>query len=85
MEGYPQLKGTLKKAGWLKFIKKFNGHHKEVTKTFARSFDGVEVEIGDIRFLVTESSTAATTELPKNGERWFKNKEFDDEAWKVIL
>lgn len=50
MEGYSQLKKTLKKASWLKFIKKFNGHHKEVTKTFARSFDGVEVEIGDIRF-----------------------------------
>lgn len=80
MEGYPQLKGTLKKAGWLNFIMKFNGHHKEVTKTFARSFDGVEVEIGDIRFSVTESSISAATKLPKDGEMWFKNKEFNDEA-----
>jgi len=27
---------------------KFDGFNKEVTKSFARDFDGVEVEIGDI-------------------------------------
>ena len=26
-------------------IEKFNGFHREVTKTFARSFNGIEVEI----------------------------------------
>jgi len=40
MEGYPRLKGMLQKDGWLKFIKKFDGFHKEITKSFARSFDG---------------------------------------------
>lgn len=34
---------------------------------------------------MNESFIAATIELPKYGERWFENKEFNDEAWKVIL
>ena len=35
MEGYPQLKEMLKKAGWLNFIEKSDGYHKEITKYFA--------------------------------------------------
>ena len=71
MEGYPQLKGMLQKAGWLNFIEKFDGYHKEFTKSFARSFDGTEVEIGDIKFAVTKSFIVEATELPRQGERWF--------------
>ena len=85
MEGYPQLKGMLQKVGWLCFIEKFNGYHKEITKSFSRSFDGMEVEIGDIKFSVTESFITEETKLPKLGERWFKNKKFHDESWKAIL
>jgi len=85
MEGYPQLKGMLQKAGWLSFIVKFNGYHKKITKSFARSFDGMDVEIGDIQFAVTESFIAKATKFPRLEESWLKNKEFHDESWKVIL
>lgn len=64
MEGYPQLKSILRKALWLQFIHKFRGYNKEVTKTFAGSFNGMEVEVGDLKFSVTEASIAAATELP---------------------
>ena len=85
MEGYPQLKEMLQKAGWLNFIEKFYGYHKEITKYFSRSFDGTKVEIGDIKFAVTKSYIAEATKLPRLGERWFQNKEFHSESWKVIL
>ena len=52
MEGYPQLKWMLQKARWLNFIEKLDGYHKEITKSFASSFDGTEVEIGDIKFAI---------------------------------
>lgn len=80
-----QVKNILKKARWLRFIKKIRGYNKEITKAFARSFNGLEVEIGDLEFTVTEASIAAATELPQEGERWFKNKSFDEKAWRVIL
>ena len=61
MEGYLQVKDILKKAKWLRFIQKFKSYNKEVTKSFVRSFNGLEVEIGDLKFTVTEASIEATT------------------------
>lgn len=75
----------LQKDRWLKFIEKFDGFHKEITKSFARSFYGTKVEIRDIKFAVTNSFITEATEIPRHGEIWFKNKEFHSESWKVIL
>ena len=85
IEGYPQAKEILGKEKWLRFIQKFRGYHKEVTKAFARSFDGSEAEIGDLKFAVNEATIATTTELLQEGERSFKNKSISDEAWRTIL
>lgn len=74
MEGYPQLKNILRKARWLQFIQKFRGYNKEVTKIFARSFNGVELKVGDLKFSVTEASIAAATELPLEGDGGSKTK-----------
>jgi len=78
LEGYPQAKDLLKRSKWLRFIQKFKGYNKEVTKAFARSFDGQMVEIGDLKLTVTETTVAAATGLPQEGERWFKNKSVDE-------
>ena len=75
----------LQQIGWLQFLEKFNGCHNEVTKTFARSFQGTEVEIGDVKFTVSEVFIAEATGLSRNGERWFKNREFHNDSWKQIL
>lgn len=64
LEGYPQVKYLLKKAKWLRFIQKFKGHNKEVTKAFARSFNDQVVEIGDLKFTVTKASIVAAIDLP---------------------
>ena len=69
----------------MQFIQKFKGHTKEVTKTFARPFNGMEVEVGDIKFSVMEASIAAAMEIPQEEERWFKNKEFDERVWRIIF
>lgn len=75
----------MKKARWLKFIQKFRGYNKEVTKSFARSFNGQTAEVGDLKFTVTEATIAAATSLPQEGERWFKNRGVEDQIWKTIL
>ena len=85
LEGYPQSREMLQQVGWLQFLEKFNGFHKEVTKTFARSFKGTEVEVGDIKLTVTEVFIAEATGFLRHGERWFKNREFHNESWKKIL
>ena len=57
----------------------------EVTKTFGRSFDGTEAEIGDIKLTITNSMITTSIEQPRSGEKWFKNRGIDGEDWKVFL
>jgi len=85
LEGYLQTRELLQRRQRLQFIEKFSGFHKEVTKTFARSFDGMEAEIGDIKLTVTESMIVEATSLSRHGEKWFKNKGIDSEDWRVFL
>ena len=85
MEGYPQARELLQKAHWLEFMEKFDGFHKEVTKTFARVFYCIEVEIGDIKFTLTESLIEESTGLPRIGEKWFKNRGIKGYDWRVFL
>lgn len=85
LEGYPKTKELLQKVQWLNFIEKFDGFHKEATKNFAQSFDGTEVEIGNVKFVVIESLIAEATEFPRTGEKWFKNRGIKGEDWKGFL
>lgn len=85
LSGYPQTRELLQRKQLLQFIEKFNGFHKEVTKTFAHSFDGMEAEIGNIKITIMESMIAEATEFPRHGEKWFKNRGIDSEGWKVFL
>ena len=56
-----------------------------MTKAFAWSFNGNTVEVGDLQFTITESTLATATDLPQKGERWFKNRKFEDQEWKNML
>lgn len=85
MEGYPHTKELLHKAQWSYFIEKFDGFHREVKNTFARSFDGIEVEIGDVKFIVRESLIGEATRLLRPGEKRFKNRGIKGEGWKLLL
>lgn len=85
LKGYPQAKDFLRKAKWLRFIQKFKGYNREVTKAFARSFDGQMVEIGYLKLTVTETTVATATGLPQEGERWFKNENVDEQARRIMV
>lgn len=59
-------------------MEKFDGFHKEVTKSFAKAFDGAKVEIGDIKFRVTKSFVAKATRFPQIGENGLGTKVLRD-------
>jgi len=49
-----------------------------VSKDFSRAFDGVEVEIGEIKLILIESIMEEATKFPRNGESWFKNRKIKE-------
>jgi len=85
LEGYPQFKQMLQQARCLEFVEKFDGHEKEVTKSFAKAYDRIEAEIGDVNLVLTESFVAEVAGLPRIGESWFNNGKIEEREWRVFL
>ena len=50
----------------MSFLQKFQGCDSEVTKKFARSFDGVEAHIGDVQLVLTESFIVEATRISRD-------------------
>ena len=59
-------------AGWYNFVTKFSGENYGVSRTFSLSFNGVQVQLGYLRFEVTKQSIAEAHPLPQTGECWYK-------------
>ena len=62
-------------ARWYDFVTKLNGENYGVSRTFTLSFDGVQVQLGDLKFEVTEQSIVEALSLPQTGECWYKGQD----------
>ena len=69
------------RVSWDSFFHKFSGFNLEVTKQFAKTFDGETAQIGNLTLHLSEHLIAQVTGLPQTGERWFKNKHIDEKGW----
>lgn len=66
-------------------MEKFDGHEKEVTKSFTRAYDDIEVQNGDVKMVLTKSFITEATGLPRMRESWFKNRRIEEREWRVFL
>ena len=85
LEGYPQVRQLLQQERWTEFVEKFDGHEKEVKKSFARAYDGIEAEIGDMKLVLTNSFVEKATRFPRIRESWFKNRKIEEKECKFFL
>jgi hypothetical protein len=77
---HPESCALFKGVGCYRFCQKLQGYHQGVTKAFAKSFDGFEAQLGPILMKIDEASISTATEMPVEGEKWFKTtsiKEID--------
>jgi hypothetical protein len=65
---------TFENVGWLNLLHMFNGHNAQVTKDFARTFNGEHAKIGDTKLNLDEETIARATKFPLKGEFWSKTK-----------
>lgn len=73
----PAFRVAFEQVGCMRFCEKIQGYHLQLTKEFAKSFDGLQAKVGTLTFPVATQSIAEATEIPLNGEQWFKGMEFD--------
>ena len=72
IEAHQEAAQKFEKMGWTHFFRSFDGHHAEITKMFAISFEDDRVRIGGFEFVINEDKIAEATKLPQVGECWFK-------------
>jgi hypothetical protein len=69
---YQACKKKYEQAGWVSFLEKFKGHHEGISLVFAQTYDGENVQFGDVKLTITEATIAEATGLSMVGERYFK-------------
>ena len=72
------------KSGCLKFCKKLQGRHTQVSKEFALHFSGTNTKVGMLNMSVTPEIIALVTEITRGQETCFKGFRFDMEACKML-
>jgi hypothetical protein len=55
-EALPEIKEKFVQAHWYQFCSAFQGHHTEVSMTFAKNFDGYQTQVGNLIIQVSEHS-----------------------------
>jgi hypothetical protein len=77
LDSNPIFRESFQAVGCLTFFEKLQGGHMEVAKQFSLNFDGVKTKIGSLKIQVTEQTISSVTEIPLQGERWFKGMPLD--------
>src|SRR5713226_4829806 len=64
IEAHQEAAQKFEKMGWTHFFRSFDGHHADITKMFAISFEDDRVRIGGFEFVINEDKIAEATKLP---------------------
>jgi hypothetical protein len=68
----PMIMEVFQRAGFLTFYQNMQSGHHEVAREFDLNLDGTKNKVGTLDMEVSKATIAAATEIPNNGERWFK-------------
>jgi hypothetical protein len=85
LESHPEICQMFKDAGCYRFCEKLQGYHQGIAEAFAKSFDGAKVQLGPLEMQIDEASIVAATEMPGEGERWFKTTAIKDIEFRSYL
>jgi hypothetical protein len=77
----PMIRVSFEQAGCIRFCEKVQGYNVQLTKQFSLNFTGVSATIAGITFQVSEETISAATEIPMQGEKWFKGMPLDTSCY----
>ena len=73
---FPRSARLIQRSGWFSFCDKLQGYHSQLTMAFIENYDDDRVQLESLTVRVNEHSIAESINVPGEGERWFKQKEF---------
>jgi hypothetical protein len=73
LKSKPLFIESFQRVGCIKFCQKMQRGHPKVAKEFALKCNGTKTKVGRLEFYVSNNSISFATEIPKNGDKWFKS------------
>ena len=81
----PTIRVAFQQVGCMRFCETIQGYHLQLTKEFAKGFDGVKEKLGSLTFPISSQTISEPTEIPLGGEEWFKGMEFNLDNFEDFL
>ena len=82
---FPISTQLMKNAGWFSFCEKLQGYHTHVTRAFIKNYKEGVVHLKSLKTMVNEESIAEAIGVPAQGERWFKQQDFEGNYGEFLL
>ena len=82
---FPRSARLIQKSGWFNFCDKLQGYHSRLTMAFIENYDEDRVQLESLTVRVNEQSIAEAINVPAEGERWFKQKEFKEDFSEFLI
>ena len=82
---FPRSAQLMKNAGWFAFCEKLQGYHSQVTMAFIKNYKDEMVQPKSLTVRVNEESIAEAIDVPVQGERWFKQQDFQGDYSEFLM
>ena len=81
---FPRSAQLMRNVGWFSFCEKLQGYNTQATRAFIKNYKGV-VQLKNLKAMVNEESIAEAIGVPAQGERWFKQQDFQGNYGEFLL
>ena len=82
---FPKSDKLMKKAGWFNFCEKLQGYHSQVTMSFIKNYRDEKVQLENLTVRVNEDSIAEAIDILVQGEKWFKQQDFQGDFSEFLM
>ena len=82
---FPRSSQLMRNAGWFSLCEKLQGYNTQVTRAFIKNYKEGVVQLKNLKAMVNEESIAEAIGVPAQGERWFKQQDFQGNYGDFLL
>ena len=82
---FPRFAKLMQKSGWFNFCEKLQGYHSQVTMLFIENYRDERVQRQILTVRVNEDSIAEAIGVPAQGEKWFKQQDFQSDFSEFLM
>ena len=75
----------MKKSGWFNFCERLQGYHSLVTMSFIENYKDERVQLQSLTVRVNENSIVEVIGVPTQGEKWFKQQDFQGDFSEFLM